>query len=306
MLGRIARLHYEHGYTHQQIADALGLSRVKVTRMLAEARRRGIVEIRIHTDETIFTELEVELSQRYGLTSAWVAPTANGRDDQLDALGILGASAMQSIVGFGMTVAVGLSETVARIAPNVHVDSTTGALFIAATGNRLGAGEWTQPGEAARSLASAFGGRWQQLPAPMVASSQQTADLIKREPDVASALSLARQADIAVFGVGGVLPGAGFITDDPTSMAMLRQLASDGAVGNISAGFFDEQGSPISNPLNERIIGITLTELEAIPVRVAIAGGEAKGHALLGVLNGGYATILVTDEKCARRLLAAN
>jgi hypothetical protein len=63
MLGRAARLHYQHGYTHQQIAETLGVSRVKVTRMLAEARRTGIVEIRIHSDETIFTDLEVALAR---------------------------------------------------------------------------------------------------------------------------------------------------------------------------------------------------------------------------------------------------
>lgn len=303
MLGRIARLYYEHGYTHQQIADTLGVSRVKVTRMLAEARRQGIVEIRIHTDETIFTDLEIALCERYGLASAWVAPSMDDREAQLTALGILGATALEAIVDSPMTVAVGLSDTVGRIADHVQVDNPTGAVFVAATGNRLGNGEWIQPGEAARSLARAFGGTWQQLPAPLVASSEELAGQLMSEPVVADALAKAKKADVAVFGVGGLVPGSGIIQEEPGSLTMLRRLASSGAVGNISAGFFDAQGKPVDSTLNKRIIGITLNELERIPVRVAVAGGRNKDAALAGTLAGGYATVLVTDERVARELV---
>lgn len=306
MLGRTARLYYEHGYTHQQIADTLGLSRVKVTRMLAEARRKGIVEIKIHSDETIFTDLEVALCEKFGLQSAWVAPTVDGREHQLNALGILGATALEALIDSPMTVAVGLSETVGRIGAHVHVENPTGALFVAATGNRLGSGEWIQPTEAARSLAGAFGGAWQQLPAPMVASSEESAAHIKAEPVVADALAKSRTADAAVFGVGGLLPGSGIIMDEPGSLKLLRRLADAGAVGNISAGFFDSAGKPVDSPLNERIIGLTLAELEQIPVRVAVAGGKNKEAALAGTLAGSYATVLVTDERNARELLAGH
>lgn len=303
MLGRTARLYYEHGYTHQQIADTLGLSRVKVTRMLAEARRKGIVEIKIHSDETIFTDLEVALTEKFRLSSAWVAPTVPDREGQLNALGILGATALQAVIDSPMTVAVGLSETVGRIAQHVNLDGPTGALFVAATGNRMGSGEWIQPGEAARSLANAFGGTWQQLPSPMVASNKHSAALLKEEPVVADALAKSRAADVAVFGVGGLLPGSGIIMEEPGSLKLLRRLADSGAVGNISAGFFDAGGQPVDSPLNERIIGLTLDELEQVPVRVAVAGGRSKEAALAGTLAGGYATVLVTDERNARELL---
>src|SRR6056297_2688570 len=102
MLGRVARLHYEHGFTHQQIADTLGLSRVKVTRLLAEARRIGIVEIRIHSDESIFTDLEVALTQRYALRQAWVAPTFGSRERLLQSIGTVGATALRSALHPGM------------------------------------------------------------------------------------------------------------------------------------------------------------------------------------------------------------
>ena len=44
---RAAWLYYVEGLTQEQIAEALGLSRIKVIRMLAAARSEGLVKIRI-------------------------------------------------------------------------------------------------------------------------------------------------------------------------------------------------------------------------------------------------------------------
>ena len=43
----VARLYYLDDLTHQQIADRLGLSRVKVTRLLRQAVEAKVVEFRI-------------------------------------------------------------------------------------------------------------------------------------------------------------------------------------------------------------------------------------------------------------------
>jgi lsr operon transcriptional repressor len=305
MLGRVARLHYEHGFTHQQIANTLGVSRVKVTRMLAEARRRGIVEIRIHSAETIYTDLEVSLVERFGLVSAWVAPTFEDRDRLLTSLGTVGATALGAALKPGMTVAVGLSETVGAVAPHARVDEESGALFVPATGSRVGSHELVQPHEVAQALAQSFLGTARHLPAPVLASSDEAAALLRAEPDVANALELARAADIVIFGIGGMLPGSGILMDGTTPPAQIRELTAAGAVGNISAEFFDEQGKPVTTSLTGRLIGLTLGELGEVPVRIALAGGRNKEAALAGALAGGYITSLVTDEFTAKALLAA-
>jgi len=303
MLGRVARLHYQHGFTHQQIADTLGLSRVKVTRLLAEARRVGIVEIRIHSDESIFTDLEFGLMERYGLDQAWVAPSFEDRERLLASIGTTGALAMRAILHAGMTVAVGLSETVAAVAPHVSVDEPSAALFVPATGSRLGSRESVHPHDVAQALARAFQGQARHLPAPVLASSVESAMLLRQEPDVAATLSLARDADIAIFGVGGTIPGAGMLMDGTLPQGTVRELVAAGAVGGISAGFFDAAGTPVRTGLADRLIGLTLAELLDVPVRIALAGGPGKHDALVGALRGGYMTVLVTDEASARYLL---
>ena len=302
MLGRVARLHYEHGFTHQQIADTLGLSRVKVTRLLAEARRVGVVEIRIHSDESIFTDLEVALRDRYGLQQAWVAPTFEARERLFQSIGTVGATALQAAIHPGMTVAVDLSETVAAVAPHVKVDDASATLFVPATGIRLGSRETVRPQDVAHDLARAFKGQTRQLPAPVLASSEESARLLRQEPDIAATLELARNADIALFGIGGTIPGAGMIMDGTVPQGTIRELVGAGAVGGISAGFYDATGTPVVTSLARRIIGLSLEELLGVPTRIAVAGGPDKHEAILGAIRGGYITVLVTDEATARYL----
>ena len=47
-LADVAQQYYLEDLTQEQIARRLGVSRSQVSRMLKEARERGIVEIRIH------------------------------------------------------------------------------------------------------------------------------------------------------------------------------------------------------------------------------------------------------------------
>ena len=83
LLGRVARMYYELGMTHQEIATALGLSRIRVTRLLAEARAQGIVEITVHSDEPLFADEQRALTDRFGLAQAWLSPSLG--DPQKDA-----------------------------------------------------------------------------------------------------------------------------------------------------------------------------------------------------------------------------
>lgn len=305
MLGRVARLHYEHGFTHQQIADKLGLSRVKVTRLLAEARRTGVVEIRINSEETIFTDLEIALAEAYLLSQAWVAPTFEDPERLRRSLGTVAATALTAALRPGMTVAVGLSQTVAAIAGYVHADEPADVLFVPATGSRLGAGGTSSPTDVAQHLARAFRGDAHHLPAPVLATSYESARLLRQEPDVAGALARARRADLAVFGIGGMSPGSGLLMDGAVPPETILELVRAGAVGGISTGFFDANGQLVESELSQRIIGITLDELDRIPTRVAIAGGCEKRAAIRGALAGGHLDILVTDEASARELVEA-
>ena len=73
MLLAAARLYYLQGLSQAEVADTLGTSRSNVSRMLTEAQRQGIVEIRINDPEGRVEALEDELRETFGLRDVRVA-----------------------------------------------------------------------------------------------------------------------------------------------------------------------------------------------------------------------------------------
>lgn len=304
MLGRVAKLHYEHGLTHRQIADMLGLSRVKVTRMLAEAREAGIVEIRVHTDDTLFTDVEVALSKRFELAQVSISPTPEQADDQLGAIGIVGAQLLGQYVRPGSVIAVGLSETVGAIAPHVRAAGSTDAMFVPAVGSRAGINGQGAADGVAHDLAGAFGGQAMSLSVPLLAASAETAGALLTDPTVTEVLRCAAGADAIFVGVGSIEPEE---RSHPIFSAMRQEeidaLIQAGAVGDISARFFDERGRQLSSPVDQRIVGLEPDAFSRIPVRIAVVTGSDKRQALRAALEGDLLTGLVTDLESARSLL---
>lgn len=48
---KASKLYYEQGYTHKAIADYLRISRLKVSRLLQQARHEGIVNISVFSPQ---------------------------------------------------------------------------------------------------------------------------------------------------------------------------------------------------------------------------------------------------------------
>ena len=85
----------------------------------------------------------------------------------------------------------------------------------------------------------------------------------------------------------------------------LRQLQRSGAVGDINLRYFDARGHPVRSSIDDRVVGLSLPEIQAIPHVVGIAGGAAKFDAIRAALTGELLNILITDHVTAQRLMDA-
>ena len=63
-------------------------------------------------------------------------------------------------------------------------------------------------------------------------------------------------------------------------------------------------GQPIHGAVEDRILGVTLEDLVAIPHVIGVAHGRAKVPGVLGALRGHLIDSLVCDEALARHLLS--
>ena len=79
MKARASWHYYVEGLTQEQIADVLGVGRIKVHRILSAAREEGIVQFRIRDSVFECMRLEKQLKERYRLKDATVVPSPSDR-----------------------------------------------------------------------------------------------------------------------------------------------------------------------------------------------------------------------------------
>ena len=60
----------------------------------------------------------------------------------------------------------------------------------------------------------------------------------------------------------------------------------------------------MKTPLDDRVIGMSLEELQHVGRVLALAGGQAKTEAIRGALRIGVIDVLITDRFTAERLVA--
>ena len=158
-----------------------------------------------------------------------------------------------------------------------------------------------------RRLAVLVQGQVVFLPAPGVVVSAETRQLYLQDPYVAEAIETFKKVTLCLVGIGSVEPSDMLASSGNVfSKEELDYLREKGAVGDICMRFFNADGQPIRNGLNERVIGLDLEQLRRIKRCVGVAGGKRKIAAIRGAMRGGYINILITDLHTAKALLESN
>jgi lsr operon transcriptional repressor len=302
LLGKVARLHYEHGLTHQEVADILHVSRVKVTRLLAEARRTGVVEIRVHSDASPYADLELEVARRFRLDEAIIVPTQGDPEQQRESLAIAVAGYLQRVLRDGIVVAIGISRTIGLVPSHIVASRPIDCTFVSLTGSRSRSGDGINPHEATDRLARIFGASARNIPAPVFTATAELREAFVRDPAIAEPLACAASADLVLAGVGG-MGNQLLVSTSEIRQQEVSELIARGAVGDVAARFFDAHGLPVDHSLDRRLIGLTLAQMTSIRSRMVAAGGTDKIAAVEALLEAGFATILVTDAATAASLI---
>ena len=305
LLAQVASLYYDEELTQHQIGDQLGLSRVKVYRLLKEARAENVVQITVSWPIRRDTELEYQLKKGFGLEEALVLKVSSQRRPQaLQCLGQLGARYLERILSDGSTMAICLGrtsyETIHALSPNFQARVRVAQ----AVGSMPQALQELDSAALARELAGKLGGEVLYLTSPLMGDSVEAAQVIRRQPDIRRTLDAARQAQVALTGIGNLDPASsGFYKAGFISAGELADLTAAGAVGDMAGQIFNLEGELFATDINQRVIGITLAELKQIPITITTAMGRDKAKAILGGLRTGAIDVLCTDDQAAAEVL---
>ncbi|HFC9803470.1 TPA: sugar-binding domain-containing protein [Escherichia coli] len=234
-VARIAWFYYHDGLTQSEISDRLGLTRLKVSRLLEKGHQSGIIRVQINSRFEGCLEYETQLRRQFSLQHVRVIPGLADADVG-GRLGIGAAHMLMSLLQPQQMLAIGFGEATMNTLQRLSGFISSQQIRLVTLSGGVGS-YMTGIGQLNAACSVNI------IPAPLRASS----------------------ADIA------------------------RTLKKGDVVTDIK--------------IHNELIGLPLSALKTIPVRVGVAGGENKAEAIASAMKGGYINALVTDQDTAAAIL---
>ncbi len=307
LLADVAEMYYLEELTQAEISQAIDMTRSAVSRLLTEARKKRIVEINVRRLLHFDAGLEAALKERFDLQGTHVLATQRGVDyDKLRRqLGQTAAGALKDLLRPQMTCGVAWGTTVSATIEALDVPDPVPMQIVQLVGVLRSNSHAFNAQALVEIMARKLGAEGIYLYSPFIVENSATAHSIRSITDVRKTLDAGTRCDIVLMGIGTVLNPdfsslyqGGHITLDT-----LEQLRQSSAVGDVGGVHIDINGNAAGGDINDCMVGITGSDLLAIPTRLAVAGGVAKAEAILGALRGGYVNFLVTDSETAEVVL---
>jgi DNA-binding transcriptional regulator LsrR (DeoR family) len=291
-------MYYVEEMTQGAIAEELGIGRITVVRLLAEARAMNEIHIGLRRELSELSRLEFDLQKKYDLPEAIVAPLSSR---QLDPRSVIAAAAGEYISKMlrpDMKIGLGWGSTLIRSLSFIEERPLQGLSVVSLLGGILHARQ-ANPAEFAWQFSRIFKADCFLLSAPVIVDSAATKRTLIDRCGLKEMFNLAASLDAVVVSVGSTKPKSTTSYHGVISGAEFRELRACGAVGDMLCNFFNVEGQLVDHSINERVMSVPLATIAATPVRVLVSGGREKIESLIGAFKLLRPTVFITDEATA-------
>ena len=229
LMVKAAWYYYFEGKTQQQIADLMGIHRMRVVKLLDAARQNGVIRFQLRKDSENRMALEQELMTRFQLEDAFIVPAGDGGDTSLDSLAEAASMYIRDRIGEDSFINIGYGNTPSRILNNLAtmVDAPINCISL------TGGVSYYLPDVRSH----VFNARLHLIPSPLFTSSPDMARAMREEAHVQEITRMISLAEMSVVGIGAMDEQATIFRSGVLSPSDLTYLKMRGAVGDLLSHF---------------------------------------------------------------------
>ena len=297
LLYKVAWLYYINGLTQQEIASQLSLSRIKIIKMLEEARQRKIVRFYFSSVYRDKNEVEQQLIEKYNLKDSFVVPWSSN-NNLAENLGQATAMYLNDLIKEKTYVGVGYGETMSAFLRHLSGITNKSLSVISMTGGVMP--YISQIGNGSIDIKHYL------LPVPLVLSDKKLAELMIKEKSVSDVINMIEKVNIVVSSLGSMEENSTILKTGLLSTDKYNALKDKGAVGDMLMHFIDKNGNLVDDEIEDRIISTKLDKIQDCDYVIVAAGGEDKLQIIHTAITHGLVNVLITDENTAKFLLGDN
>ncbi|MFV0405558.1 MAG: sugar-binding transcriptional regulator [Propioniciclava sp.] len=309
LLVKVARMYHHQQMRQAAIAAELHMSQSRVSRMLSEAVRAGIVRTTVIAPTELHPELEEELTARYELRDM-VVVDADHQDPSViqHELGAVAARYLEAtLTGQDRVGISSWSATLLAMVESMEQSRLSLASDIVQLIGGVGRPEvQVNATRLAELLARKTRAEAHFLSAPGVLPSVEVRDALMQDDFMVEMARRWAELDVALVGIGGREPSPLLVQSGNVAPGTETEgFRAQGAVGDVVLRMIDADGRLVPSSFDDRVLGIPVDLYMKIERRLGIAAGENKFEAIRAALRGRWINILITDLATAEGLAAA-
>lgn len=303
LLIKVSELYYVQRMNQSEIAKEIGVSRPSVSRLLEEARERGIVKITIESPFETNNTLSQKIKEKFMLNDVTVIKSLGDYRYNMDMIGKVAAEMISEKMEEKMIIGISwgrAAEVFVEHFPEKQIKKTIALQLSGSLGSN---GLKKDGNELVYRLSQKMGGVYEFFNAPAFVNSLLLQQELLKQPQIESNLSLGRKMHIAYNGIGNLqMQYNTLVSEGLLDNTDLSNFLSQGAVGSIMGRIYNLNGEEIEY-VNKFPVSNNLEVLRSTPISIAAVASKERAKATLGAIRGKIINVLICDEELAEELL---
>ena len=300
---KIARLYFEDNLTQDEIAKKMKISIPQVSRIITAAKDQGYVKTFVVDPFSEANDIRKQITYTFNLKDSRIVESrindtrvTESNAAQATADYLLGILQTNDIVSLAFS---NITSKIHNFLPKMHMENVsfvqpTGAVFEHVQGYL---------NDTVRETSNMLDAYYYYLPAPAMVQDKHTKDTLHQDPIIKWVIDKAHNANIALYSAVQPSMQSEYMKNKYLTPNFMDELRKAGAVADIFGHFIDINGIIVNTDIEERTIGMPISELTKKDYSICISTGEENAEAIYAALAGNYCNVLITDAVTARKVI---
>src|SRR5215471_8090977 len=273
---RAGWLYFIAGYTQDEIAKMLQVSRASAQRLVSLCLAERLITFRLEHPIAACMELASRLKDRFDLAHCEVVPADPAAPQATAGIAERCANLLDMTLRSEtpVIVALGTGRAVRAAVERVTLIERPNHQIVSLVGNISADGSASFYDTVGR-LADRTGARHYPMPLPFLMSSEDERNKMGRIEPIAKVKAIATKADLRLVGIGQMDQKAQVHVDGFVTREELSEMMRLGAVGEVTGWAYDAKGRLIKGGTNKRLTSIP-PQVPAQAITIGAALGQAK------------------------------